>query len=86
MKLHHMIVLSAVLLTLTACTVPVVQPAVDNSAAPVVEAAAPSPRPQRRRPWHGNPAQNRCRPTWNARRCRRPWITPSRMARPSRWG
>ena len=41
MKLHHMIALSAVLLTLTACTAQVVQPAVDNSAAPVVEAAAP---------------------------------------------
>ena len=41
MKLHHMITLSAALLTLTACTAQVVQPAVDNSAAPVVEAAAP---------------------------------------------
>ena len=41
MKLHHMITLSAALLTLTACTAQVVQPAIDNSAAPVVEAAAP---------------------------------------------
>ena len=41
MKLHHMLALSAALLTLTACTAQVVQPAVDNSAAPVVETAAP---------------------------------------------
>ena len=43
MKLQHMIALSVVLLALTACTAQVVQPAIDNSVAPVVEAAARRP-------------------------------------------